>query len=95
MVHSSDSEFLILLGKRIKTLRKEKGISQKDLAYQIGMEKSNLSVIENGKSNPQVLTLVKIAAALDVMPIELLKFEFNIDQFLANPITYIPRKHTK
>ena len=93
MIHSSDSDFLILLGNRIKLLRKEKAVSQRELAYKIGMEKSNLSVIENGKSNPQILTLLKIAAALEVKPNALFDFDFNIDQFLENPETYTPRKH--
>jgi transcriptional regulator with XRE-family HTH domain len=93
MIHSSDSDFLILLGNRIKTLRKEKAVSQRELAYKIGMEKSNLSVIENGKSNPQILTLLKIAAALEVKPNVLFDFDFNINHFLEHPETYTPRKH--
>ncbi|MFM7233488.1 MAG: helix-turn-helix domain-containing protein, partial [Flavobacteriales bacterium] len=53
----TDKYYLEELGKNIANKRKDGGMSQSDLAYKIGMEVPNLSVIENGKSNPQVLTL--------------------------------------
>lgn len=56
----------ILLGKRIKELRKEKNISQEKLAEIIGIEANNLSRIENGKNYPSADTIVKIAEALNV-----------------------------
>lgn len=71
----------------------EKGWTQKDLAYCIGMEVSNLSVIENGKSNPQVLTLIRIAGALEIEPKEILDFSFDLKKFMESPVTYVPRKH--
>jgi transcriptional regulator with XRE-family HTH domain len=95
MLVSSDSAFLQALGQRIRALRKEKGWSQQDLAYRIGMEKSNLSVIENGKSNPQILTLVRIACTLEVQPLELLQFELEIPQFIEARGAYLPRKHRR
>jgi transcriptional regulator with XRE-family HTH domain len=90
---SSDKAFLQQLGKRIVALRKERGLSQQDLAYRIGMEKSNLSVIENGKSNPQVLTLLKISSAMNIEPHYLLKFDFDVQEFMESPVEYTPRKH--
>lgn len=93
MSESTDSDFLNKLGQRIQTLRKEKGWTQKDLAYRIGMEVSNLSVIENGKSNPQVLTLIRIAGALEIEPKEILDFSFDLKKFMESPVTYVPRKH--
>jgi transcriptional regulator with XRE-family HTH domain len=93
MSDSTDSEFLKKLGERIQLLRKEKGWTQKDLAYRIGMEVSNLSVIENGKSNPQVLTIARIAGALEIEPKDLLSFAFDVKQFMESPVEYIPRKH--
>ncbi|CAG5087103.1 helix-turn-helix domain-containing protein [Parvicella tangerina] len=95
MVDSTDLNFLKRLGTNIVRLRKELNISQAELAYRIGMEKSNLSVIENGRSNPQVITLVKLAAALDCSLPELLDFEFDYAHFLEAPSEYIARKHKK
>jgi len=60
----SDKDYLVLLGHNIANRRKKLMMTQADLAYKIGMEVPNLSVIENGKSNPQLLTLLRITAAL-------------------------------
>ena len=56
------------------SLRISKGIKQKDLAYDCGIEKQNLLRLESGKTNPTIKTLLKIAAALDVSVIDLLSF---------------------
>ncbi len=91
----SDKEFLYKMGRAIKLARKEKGLSQSALAYQIGMEKSNLSVIENGKSNPQILTVVKICSALEISLDQLMNFEFDYTGFKEARPEYEPRKHKK
>jgi transcriptional regulator with XRE-family HTH domain len=52
-------------------------------------------VIENGKSNPQLLTLLKIAAALGTELTELLPMIGNPQAYLDTPAVYVPRKHTK
>lgn len=69
-----EAEYLQSLGKRIKTIRKEKGIKQVDLAYACDIEKQSMSRIEAGKTNPSVLLLLKIAENLDVKVNELLDF---------------------
>jgi transcriptional regulator with XRE-family HTH domain len=95
MVVTTDSEFLLAMGMRIRELRMEKGWSQQELAYRIGMEKSNLSVIETGKSNPQLLTLAKIATALEIQPYHLIHFQVDTAQFMEGQGEYSPRKHKK
>ena len=89
----TDDALLRNIGSRIRLLRKERSMSLRDLAYSIGMEPSNLSVIENGKSNPQLLTYAKIAAALELSLKELFDFEFNYQAFAEDPGEYTPRKH--
>ena len=91
----SDKDFLIKLGASIVKARKAKKWSQADLAYRIGMEKSNLSVIENGKSNPQILTLVKLASTMEIDLHELFSFEYDISNISDEQSEYIPRKHKK
>ena len=81
------------IGLRIRLLRQERKMSLRDLAFSIGMEPSNLSVIENGKSNPQLLTYAKIAAALGVTLKELFDIEFDYQSFAEDPGEYTPRKH--
>ena len=89
----SDDALLRNIGSRIRLLRKERSMSLRDLAYSIGMEPSNLSVIENGKSNPQLLTYAKIAAALNITLHELFDIEFDFQALSEGSGEYTPRKH--
>jgi transcriptional regulator with XRE-family HTH domain len=53
------------LGVKIKNLRKEKNISQEELAKKAGISRTTLSKIENGYfSKVSVVTLEKILAIL-------------------------------
>lgn len=54
----------ILLGKRIKALRKENKLTQERLALMIGVERSHLSRVESGDRNPSFDLLEKIAESL-------------------------------
>jgi transcriptional regulator with XRE-family HTH domain len=53
-------------GKRLKELRLEKGLIQLDLDLKAGMNRSEISKIENGQKNIEFLTIVKLAEALGV-----------------------------
>ena len=92
---STDQEYLVALGLAISIKRKKLQLTQADLAYKIGMEIPNLSVIENGRSNPQLLTLVKIASALNCQLKELLPVVEKLSEFIETPAEYKPRKHDK
>ena len=61
------------LGKNLKRIRTEKGITQGDIVRNLGVSRSFVSNIENGKTNPTLSTISKIAKALDVSSDELLK----------------------
>lgn len=50
----------------IKRIRDERGLTQQALADLAGINKVTLNHIEQGKGNPSVSTLEKIAGALDV-----------------------------
>lgn len=89
----NDKEYLEALGKKIQARRKKLKMSQSDLAYKIGMDVPNLSVIENGKSNPQVLTLAKIACAMNAQVYTILPEIDSPSEFLEAPGEYTPRKH--
>ena len=60
------------LGLLIRKTREQKGISLNRFAIDNNMTKSGLSKIENGLSNPQILTIVKIAKGLDISLAKLL-----------------------
>jgi len=61
--------FLKKLGARIKNIRKKKGIRQNEIAWKCNFDKSSFSNIEAGKRNITILSLQKIANALEE-PIE-------------------------
>ena len=46
--------------------RYDKGLSQNQLAELSGVPQATIARIENGKSNPTLSTIVKLAEALDV-----------------------------
>ena len=54
----------VQLGMRIRYLRKQKGLSQEDLALEAGVNKNYLSDLERGERNPTVIIVEKIASAL-------------------------------
>ncbi len=54
------------IGEKIKTLRTKKGLTQKQLGDLCGMADSAIRRYENGRANPKIETLQKIAAALEV-----------------------------
>jgi transcriptional regulator with XRE-family HTH domain len=64
---------LLKLGARIKTIRKQKNMTQIALAIKCKFEKTNLSRIESGRSNLTMRTLFKICKALDIHETELFK----------------------
>lgn len=57
---------LTQLGMRIRYLRKQKGMSQLDLALEAEINKNYISDLERGSRNPSLLILERIAKALDV-----------------------------
>ena len=58
------TERLVELGERIRTARKEQGISRAKLAELIEMHPANYARIERGKKNLTVDTLLRIAEGL-------------------------------
>lgn len=54
------------LGRRIKRLREERGLSQEELAGRSDIHVTYLSGVENGKRNPSLLILYRLAEALEV-----------------------------
>jgi len=64
----------VLLGARIKELRKRAGLSQDQLAEKVGIESKYLSRLEVGKRLPSFETLENIADSLQVEMKELFEF---------------------
>jgi len=71
------------VGDNIKKLRKEKGLQQKQIAIELGIDQSNYNKIENGKREPSIDLLNKLAGLFDV----------TVDDIL-NPDKDIPKEVT-
>ena len=54
------------IGKRIKSAREKKGLTQEQLAEQVNLSPMHISVIERGNKLPRLETLINIANVLDV-----------------------------
>ena len=61
------------LGENLKKIRTKKNITQTELAKILGVDKSFVSNIENGKTNPTLSTITNLAHTLGVSTNELLK----------------------
>lgn len=51
-------------GKRLKTLREERGLGLRELSRSAGLAAASLSAVENGRSSPTLATLQSILKAL-------------------------------
>ena len=60
-------------GKRLRALRLAKGLSQLDLELESGINRTEVSRIENGLKNIEFMTVVKLAAALEIEILEFFK----------------------
>jgi transcriptional regulator with XRE-family HTH domain len=62
------------LGERIQKLRKEKGITQEELASMTSLDRVSIGYIEQGIRAPKLRTLLAIAKALKIEVKELFSF---------------------
>lgn len=70
--HSSrvkrDRKTLIVLGQEIRRLRKERRLSQNELADRANLSRNFISMLERGERAISVMTILDIADALGVEP---------------------------
>lgn len=64
MARSRREKLLLNIGEQIRKFRKEKELTQEQLARIVQMDRGKLSKIESGQANITIETLVKISAAL-------------------------------
>lgn len=73
IVNKQEEKYFQKLGARIKQLREERGLDQKAFAFDCEIGRTQLYMIENGKTNPRLLTLMRIAKGLEVTVSDLLE----------------------
>jgi transcriptional regulator with XRE-family HTH domain len=62
-----------LVGRNVGRIRREKGLTQEQLAEISGFSQQYISGLEQGRRNPTVVTLYELATALGVGHLELLR----------------------
>lgn len=58
-------------GDRLKMLRKERKMTQEDLAFKVGVDRSYMGFVERGEKNPTLKRIVDISKALKISLSEL------------------------
>lgn len=74
------SETKIMLGKRIRTLRRINDLSQEELAEKANVSGKYVGEIERGRANITIDILGKISTGLDVEISELFDFQHEISR---------------
>lgn len=80
-----EENLLKKLGLRIRHLREQQGLSQTELANQIGKDQPSLNRLERGRVNPTVNYLNEVANGLNVELTEFFRFDNN-----SNVISPLP-----
>lgn len=69
--HSKD-KVLATFGAGVRRARKDRGVSQEELALKCGIDRSYMGSIERGEQNSGLLHIARIAKALDIKISELM-----------------------
>ena len=62
-----------LVGRNVKRIRQEKGLTQEQLAELSGFSQQYLSGLEQGRRNPTIVSIYELATALGVSHMELVR----------------------
>lgn len=73
------------IGKKLQMIRKQKGLSQRELAARAGLTNGTVSLIEQNKTSPSVASLKSL---LDAIPLSIAEFFATIEESDAPKIFY-------
>ena len=80
MKYTRHEASLKAFGDHLRSIRKESGMTQEQLAFSADLELSQISRIERGVINTSISQLLQIAQALKIHPKELFDIEFPIEK---------------
>ena len=66
MPHSAMQDWPAILGKNVGRLRRQKGLTQEELAFEAKIDLTYMGGIERGERNPSLFVMARIADALSV-----------------------------
>jgi transcriptional regulator with XRE-family HTH domain len=70
---NSKDKTLILFGEKVREYRKKRGLSQEELAHKANLHRTYIGMIERAEKNITLINIDKIANALEINMIDLLK----------------------
>jgi len=62
----SKQNILIKFGERVREIRKERCLSQEELAHRAGVHRTYIGMIERAEKNITLINIERIAKALDI-----------------------------
>lgn len=65
-MEEKDSEFLKKFGQQLAKTRKDKGLTQEEVAFSVGVSPTYIGFIEQGRRNPTILNIYKISKVLNI-----------------------------
>jgi transcriptional regulator with XRE-family HTH domain len=68
-----EGELQVRLGRNIRAIRAERGVSQEQLASILGVHRTYMGALERGERNISLRSLERLAAALEVDELTLLR----------------------
>jgi transcriptional regulator with XRE-family HTH domain len=71
---------LAALGRRVRSVRRYRDITQEQLAKQVGTSRARVSDVERGRLNITLDTLFKLSRALDIDPWALFNDRIDVGQ---------------
>lgn len=71
-----EESVLIKFGRRVKELRKEKNLTQQQLAEISGLHKNYIGMIERGERNPSLVNIELLAKSFEISLSELVSFDY-------------------
>ena len=80
------------IGHRLQDIRKQRGLSQRELAARSGLTNGTISLIEQNKTSPSVASLKSL---LDAIPISLTEFFATLEEDGANKYFYNAEEFTE
>jgi len=70
-----NEQYIKTFGDHLRKVRKEKRLSQEELAHKAGLTLSQVGRIERGVINTSISTVYTLAEALEIKPKELFSFD--------------------
>lgn len=80
------------IGQRLRSIREERGLSQRELAGKAGLTNGTISLIEKNKTSPSVASLKSL---LDAIPISMAEFFSTIEDAQSPKVFYRENEFTK